>query len=134
MPYPLPDFFVQIQVSTATQATNQVAIIAPFDMEVEQVQARFRVGSTSGTLDVVSAADGTAVSAGTSLLNSTVDISTTPPADTLQTASMKTSIGSRFIPAKTAVGLKFAGTVTGLLDLDITIYCRQKKENQTPLR
>src|SRR5437016_1761078 len=121
--YPQQDFIVQVNVAAAAQATNQVALIAPFDLEIEQILARFRTGSTSGTLDVVISADGTSVASGTSILNSTVDLSTTPPADTLQTASLKTSLGSRFVPKNSAVGLKFAGTLTGLVDLDITIYC-----------
>lgn len=127
MPFPLRDFVQSIHIPNATDATNQLAFTAPFDLEIVSVQARHRVASTSGTMDVVKANSGQAVSAGTSLLTGTM--SNAGAADTNVTGALSTAIGGRSVLKGQSVGLLFAGTLTNLVDLDITIVARQTKKN-----
>lgn len=126
--FPIEDWVQTFQVSTATQATNQIAFIAPFDTDVVSAEARFRVGSNSGVLDLVVSADGVTVAAGVSMLSATIDISTGKAAETKQTAAFVTTIAGKRINKGSALGFKFSGTVTNLLDLDITVRFRQTKK------
>lgn len=125
MPFPIQDLVINVNVPNATDAVNQVACIAPFNCKLVAVQARHKTASTSGTMDVVKAASGTAVSAGTTLLTATMSNAGT--ADTNVNGSVLATIGGSRILKGTAIGLKFAGTLTNLVNLDITIILRQQK-------
>lgn len=125
MPFPIRDFVIEAHIPNATDATNQLLMIAPWDMEIVAVQARHRVASISGTMDVVKSASGTTVTAGTSLLSATMSNAGT--ADTNVTGSLSTAIGGKVVPKGSAIGLLFAGTLTNLIDLDITVIFRQDK-------
>ena len=125
MPFPIRDFVTKHHIPNATDATNQVVLIASFDFELISVQARHRTASTSGTMDVVRVASGTAVSAGTSLLTATMSNAGT--ADTNVNGSLSTSIGGKVVSKGQALGLIFAGTLTNLVDLDITFTLRQAR-------
>src|SRR3989304_7194667 len=116
------EFGVTWHVPNATDATNQVVFIAPFDCELVRVESRHRVASTSGTMDVVVAANGIAVASGTSLLTGTIDL-----AATADTKIRGTVAGANGIPTGQVIGLLFGGTLTNLLDLDVTIILRQKR-------
>jgi len=124
--YPLVDLVLKAHIPNATDATNQVLLIAPFDMKVVSIKARHRVASTSGTLDLVRAASGVAVSAGTSLLTATMANGGT--ADTNVEGSLKTGIADLHVNKGEALGLLFAGTLTNLEDLDVTVVARQLKQ------
>lgn len=126
MPYPIEDFILDAHIPNATDATSQLFLIAPFDMKVVSITARHRVASTSGTMDLVKAADGTALSGGTSLLTATMSNAGT--AATKVTGSLVTTINGTVIPKDSALGLVFGGTLTNLLDLDVTVYARQLKK------
>lgn len=126
MPFPIEDLITEAHIPNATNATNQILIIAPFDLKLISVQTRHRTASTSGTMDVVKAASGTAISAGTSLLTATM--SNAGAADTNVSGSLKTGIGDLHVPKGTALGLLFAGTLTNLVDLDVTVVLRQMKK------
>lgn len=126
--FPIRDDVVKHHVPNATDATNQVALIAPYDLKIVSVQARHRTASTSGTMDVVKAASGTALSAGTTLLTATMSNAGT--ADTNVSGSLVTTINGLNVSKGSAIGLVFAGTLTNLVDLDITILVRQIKKNQ----
>lgn len=123
--YPLQDQLMRVHIPNATDATNQVVVIAPFDMKVIAIRARQRVTSTSGTMDLVKAADATALSAGTSLLTAVMSVAGT--ANTNLAGSLKTTIGDTTVPKNSALGLVFGGTLTNLLDLDVTLIVRQLK-------
>lgn len=125
MPYPVEDFYVQAHIPNATDATNQIPFIAPYDVKVVSVRTRHRVASTSGTMDVVKAADGTAVSGGTSVL--TTPMLNSGTANTNVLGSLLTTIGGTTIPKGSSLGLVFAGTLTNLVDLDVIIHLRQQK-------
>ncbi len=127
MPFPVPDFVIQRNIPNATDATNQVLLIAPFDLKVVSISARHRVASTSGTMDLVKAASAVALSAGTTLL--TAVMSNAGAADTNVTGTLVSTIGGSTVPKDTALGLVFAGTLTNLVDLDITVVLRQLKKS-----
>ena len=125
--FPVTEQLLERHIPNATDATNQVLLIAPFDMKLVSVSSRHRVASTSGTLDIVKAASATALSAGTSLLDSTMSLSGT--ADTTVNADLKDGdVGETIIPKGSALGLVFAGTLTNLADLDITFRIRQVRK------
>lgn len=126
MPFPIEDQVVTQHISATLGATNQVVLIAPYDLKVVSIRARHRVASTSGTMDLVKAASGTALSAGTSLLSATM--SNAGAADTNVAGSLKTGIAETTVPKDSALGLVFAGTLTNLLDLDVTLIVRQLKK------
>lgn len=126
MPFPVEDFVMRQHVPNATDATSQLLFIAPFECKVVSITARHRVPSTSGTMDLVKAADGTALSGGTSLLTATMSNAGT--AATKVTGSLVTTIGGTTIPKDTALGFVFGGTLTNLADLDITLVLRQLKK------
>jgi hypothetical protein len=130
MPFPIEDFVLEFHVPNATDATNQLALIAPYDLKVVQVRARHRVASTSGTMDLKKAASGVALSAGASVLNATM--SNAGAADTNVVGSLKTTIGDTTVPEGSALGFVFAGTLTNLVDLDITLVLRQLKKAFLP--
>ena len=123
--YPLKDSVLQRHVPNATDATNQVLLIAPYDLEVVAIQSRHKTASTSGTMDLVKAASAVALSAGTSLLTATMSLAGT--ADTTVTGALKTGIGDKTVVKGSALGFVFAGTLTNLVDLDITVIVRQLK-------
>ena len=125
MPFPIRDFVVNQHIPNATDATNQVVFTAPYDCEIVSVQARHRVASTSGTMDVVKAASAVAVASGTSLLTATMSSAGT--ADTNVSGTLVSTIGGKAIPKGQSLGLIFGGTLTNLLDLDVTVVVRQTK-------
>lgn len=124
--FPLADLVLRTHIPNATDATNQLILTAPFDLKLVSVQARHRVASTSGTINLVKAASGVAISAGVALLNSTMSNAGT--ADTNVDGSLKTGIGDTTVPKGTSLGLLFAGTLTNLVDLDVTVVLRQLKK------
>ena len=126
MPYPIFDFVLQRNIPNTTDATNQVLLIAPFDLKVVSIRARHRVASTSGTLDLVKAANAIALSAGVSLL--TAVMSNAGTINTNVAGALKTGIAETTIDKDSALGFVFAGTLTNLLDLDITVSVRQLKK------
>lgn len=128
--YPLTDSILTHTVANATDAANEVLLVAPYDLRVVSIRARHKVASTSGTMDLVKAVSGTALSAGTTLL--TTPMLNSGAADTTVDGSLLTTIGSRDVPKGSALGFVFAGTLTNLINLDITVVVRQVKKNQSP--
>lgn len=117
------DFILTRHIPNATDATNQALIVAPFDLQLVAVTTRHRVASTSGTMDLKKTASGTALSGGTSVLSATM--SNAGAADTNLAGSLATGIGNTTVPKGQALGLVFGGTLTNLVDLDVTIQLRQ---------
>ncbi len=114
---------ISVEIPDITYATNQVAFIVPFDCQLVRTELRFRVTSTSGTLDVENVPDGTAVGSGTSLLTGTMSLSGT--ADERVRGAIATGVHADRLLQGQAIGLVFAGTLTGLLDLNVTLILRQ---------
>lgn len=126
MPFPIVDFVIRVHVPNATDATNQIVASLPYDCKLVSVRARHRVASTSGTINIVKSASGTSVASGTTMLTATMSNAGT--ADTNVDGSLKTGIGDMTVPQGSSIGILFAGTLTNLLDLDITIVARQLKK------
>lgn len=126
MPFPIQEFVINRHVPNATDATSQIIFTAPYECEVVSIQSRHRVASSSGTMDLVKAADTVALSSGVSLLTATMSIA--GAAATNVTGSLKTAIGDRRVPKGTSLGLVFGGTLTSLADLDVTLVVRQVRK------
>ena len=126
MPFPITEFVVTRNIANATDAANQVLLIAPFELEVVSIQARHDTASTSGTMDLVKAADATALSAGTSVLSATMSNAGT--ANTNVSGALLTTIAGKKVPKGSALGLVFAGTLTNLVNLDVTVILRQLRK------
>jgi len=123
--YPLRDFLIVRQIPNATDATDQIAFIAPFDCKLVAVEARWQTASSSGTLAIEKVPDGTAVGSGTDLLTATMDLSAT--ADTKITGAISRAAGVNYIRKGQGVSFDFGGTVTNLVDLLVTLTFRQLK-------
>lgn len=126
MPFPIEDFFLTRSIPNATDAVNQTIFSAPFDCKLVSVRTRHKTASTSGTMDLVTTVDAATVAAGTSLL--TTPMSNSGTADTDVDGSLLTTIAGLTIPKGSSLGLKFAGTLTNLVNLDITIRLRQLRK------
>jgi hypothetical protein len=127
MPFPITDFVVHVHVPTDTEATDMIALIAPFDCKLVSVQRRFGTASSSGTLMVEKTPSGTDVGSGTDLLTGTMSLAGT--ADTNVSGTLSTAIGVNRIKKGDGIGLDFGGTLTSLVDLDITLVLRQEKKS-----
>jgi hypothetical protein len=124
--YPLRDDPITVHIPTNTQATDMIAFIAPYECEVVSVEARHRTASSSGTLMLEKTPDGTAVGSGTNILTGTMSLAGT--VNTKVTGTLDTGIGVNRIVQGAGIGLDFAGTLSSLADLDITIVVRQVKK------
>ena len=123
--YPVFDQIINVLIPNATDATDQIFCIAPFDCHLVSVEARFGVTSTSGTLAVEKVPDGTAVGSGTDLLTATMALDGT--ADEVVTGALSTAIGVNRIAKGEGISLDFGGTLTNLVDLVVTVILRQEK-------
>lgn len=126
MPFPIRDFNVTRVIGTAAEAVSHIIFTAPYDCEVVSVAARHATASTSGTMNLVKVASGTAVASGTTILSATMSNAGTANANV--SGVMKTGIGDRVIPQGSSLGLLFAGTVTNLVGLVVTVVMRQNKK------
>lgn len=124
--FPIEDQLLTVQIPNATDATNQVVLIAPFDLKVISIELRHRVTSTSGTLDLKKAADVVTLANGTSLLTAVMSLSGV--AETKVTGDLVTTIGGTVVPKGYGLGFVFAGTLTNLADLLVTLIVRQLKK------
>lgn len=94
-------------------SVDGVYFIAPRKMIVKSIIGRPTVAGTDGsavTATIKKAASGTAITAGTALHSSTFNLKGT--ADTNQTLTLSTTAGALEIPAGTAIGIDFTGTLT----------------------
>lgn len=94
-------------------SVDKVDFIAPRKMIVQSIIGRPTVAGTDGsavTATIKKAASGTAITAGTALHSGTFNLKGT--ADTNQTLTLSTTAGALEIPAGTAIGIDFTGTLT----------------------
>ena len=112
---------ITINIPNNTDAVDQIAFIAPCDCQLVRVEERHGTGSTSGTLDIERVPDGTAVGSGTSMLTATMSLSGTDD----ERVRGAIDVDEDKIAQGQAVGLVFAGTLTNLVNADITIILRQ---------
>ena len=94
-----------------SSSVTQAIYISTIPMLVTAVTFRIRVGSTSGTAQLVKTPSGTTAANGTNF-TSTMDLSTTPTADTTITVPLLASAQPTQINPGDALSLIFAGTLT----------------------
>lgn len=104
---------------------------ADADCEIVAAYERHETLGTNGsavTADVVKAASGTAMGSGTSLLASTFDLKATVNTTQSRTLSAGTLASDRIINAGQAVGINFAGTMTDVTGVSITVILRRLRQ------
>ena len=110
-----------VQFPYIATSVSQTIYIAPQAMFLTQVSYRIRVGSTSGTVQVVKCLSGVAPASGTAI-TSALDISTVPTADTTINATLTQGNNNinTTLNAGDCLALVFGGTLTsgvGLVQL-----------------
>jgi hypothetical protein len=110
-----------VQFAYIATSVSQTVYIAPQPMFLTQVSYRIRVGSSSGTVQVVKCLAGVAPASGTTI-TSALDISATPTADTTLNATLTPGNNGINLSLNTgdAIALVFGGTLTsgvGLVQL-----------------
>lgn len=101
--------------------------VADADAEIvfaSEVHETLGTDGSAVTVDVVKAADGAALSAGTSLLASTFNLKATINTIqkcTLSAGTLASSQSGRIIPAGYRLGLNFSGTMTAVTGVNIVV-------------
>lgn len=103
----------------ATSANYDRFWIAPAKCVVDYVVASWSVASSSGTLNVEKVPSGTAQDSGTDLLSAT--ISTAGSANTNTEGTLSTTAATIELAAGDALSLVDGGTLTNLVNLQVTI-------------
>lgn len=119
-----------INLAAASTAGQDVFVAPPGQTwQVTGVQATFGTTSTSGTLDVVKSTGTTAVASGTSVLTGTVSLAGTAntPVSGTVTANPITAqlVGSATATSGDRLGIKLAGTLTGLVNCLVQIRLKR---------
>lgn len=109
--------------AAAADCVDSHLMIAKYSYIVDSIKAKFVTASSSGTVDVKTCADGTAISAGTSVLSSTISIAGTP--DTNASGSITTTEANRKIYAGQSLAIDFGGTLTNIAGLVVTVSLRR---------
>ena len=97
---------------------------ADADCEIVWASEIHEVLGTDGsavTADIVKVADGTVVGSGTSLLASTFNLKATVTTQQKRTLSAGTLAADRIIYAGQRIGINFAGTMTAVAGVNITV-------------
>lgn len=105
--------------SPQTAANYGQFFIAPYKCVVLSVDAVWSVASSSGTVDVAKASNGTATASGTSLLTAT--ISTASTADTVNSGTLSTTKSTLELSTGDRLGINDSGTLTSCVDLVVTV-------------
>ena len=98
---------------------NDIFWVAPAKCVVDSVEARWGTASTSGTVTVHKVPSGTAAGSGTALLSST--ISTAGTAATKTAGTLSTTKSTLELAAGDGLQLVDSGTLTSLVDLNVTV-------------
>jgi hypothetical protein len=105
--------FLSINIEYNASAVDKVAFVATRRYIVKAITGRPTVAGTDGgavTAVIKKAASATAITAGTALHSSTYNLKGT--ADTIQALTLSTTASDLEIPAGTAIGIDFTGTLT----------------------
>lgn len=111
-----------VGADAATAANYSVFFTAPHTLNIVRVIVNYTAASSSGTLQIEALPDGTAPGAGTNILASTIDL-----ASTANTNIERNNIGNKELAVTRLnqgerLALVDGGTLTGLTDLNVTIY------------
>ena len=105
--------FLSVNIEYNASAVDKVAFVATRRYIVKAITGRPTVAGTDGgavTAVLKKAASATAITAGTALHSSTYNLKGT--ADTIQALTLSTTASDLDIPAGTAIGIDFTGTLT----------------------
>ena len=105
--------FVNVHFTYNASSVDKVDFIAPRKLIVKSIVGRCTTAGTDGsavTAVIKKAASGTAITSGTALHSGTFNLKGT--ADTNQTLTLSTTASDLEIPAGTAIGVDFTGTLT----------------------
>lgn len=105
--------FVTVNIEYNASSVDKVAFVATRAYVVHGITGRPTVAGTDGsavTAVIKKAASATAITSGTALHSSTYNLKGT--ADTIQALTLSTTASDLEIPAGTAIGVDFTGTLT----------------------
>lgn len=105
--------FLSINIEYNASSVDKVAFVATRRYIVKAITGRPTVAGTDGsavTAVIKKAASATAITSGTALHASTYNLKGT--ADTIQALTLSTTAADLGIPAGTAIGIDFTGTLT----------------------
>lgn len=105
--------FVTVNIEYNASSVDKVSFVATRAYVVHGITGRPTVAGTDGsavTAVIKKAASATAITAGTALHSSTYNLKGT--ADTIQALTLSTTASDLEIPAGTAIGVDFTGTLT----------------------
>ena len=105
--------FINVNIEYNASAVDKVSFVATRAYRVHAITGRPTVAGTDGgavTAVIKKAASATAITAGTALHSSTYNLKGT--ADTIQNLTLSTTATDLQIPAGTAIGVDFTGTLT----------------------
>jgi hypothetical protein len=105
--------FLNVNIEYNASSVDKVAFVATRSYIVKAITGRPTVAGTDGsavTAVIKKAASATAITAGTALHSSTFNVKGT--ADTIQALTLSTTASDLVIPAGTAIGIDFTGTLT----------------------
>jgi len=105
--------FVNVNIEYNASSVDKVSFVANRHYIVKGITGRPTVAGTDGsavTAVIKKAASATAITSGTALHSSTYNLKGT--ADTIQALTLSTTATDLDIPAGTAIGIDFTGTLT----------------------
>ena len=105
--------FVAVSIEYNASSIDMVAFVATRKYVVQGISGRPTIAGTNGsavTAQVKKMTGVVAITAGTSLMSSTFDLKGT--ADTVQSLALSATPADLEIPAGTAIGIDFTGTLT----------------------
>ena len=116
--------FVNVDIEYNASSVDKVSFVATRPYIVAAITGRPTVAGTDGgavTAVIKSAASGTAITSGTALHSSTYNLKGT--ANTVQALTMSTTASELLIPAGTAIGIDFTGTLTSATGVVTVALC-----------
>jgi hypothetical protein len=114
--------FIPVSIEYLAASVDKVAFVADRQYRVKGIRGRVEVAGTDGgavTAVIKKAASGTAITSGTALHSSTFNLKGT--AATNQTLTLSTTSSDLDIPAGTAIGIDFTGTLTSATGV-VTVF------------
>lgn len=98
-------------------------MIANYNYIVHEVKCKFAAASTSGTFDIKVCDNAEAISAGQTVLASTVSIAGS--ADTNTSGTLATDPSNRIVNPGQSIAIDFGGTLTNIAGLTVTLVLRR---------
>lgn len=125
-----PGFYISHTLFGASPATaanyNRFGPIIKRPIEILSVSVIYTAGSVSGTVQVEILEDGEANGAGANVLVTAIStVAATNPVNTKITRERTLLTSNRILKEGDQLSLVDGGTLTGLTDLTVSLYCKQ---------